>query len=117
MWCYVLGGSRHRGALVAAIVACSAVSFYRVAPNTILMDFMRQFTQNYTRGFATKTTDEMMEIVVEAATELGLTQKGSERLRERTCPFLLAQQNFTQELTFHMNAKPLSGSNLAFVTQ
>ena len=39
-------------------------------------------SQNYTRGFATKTTDEMMEIVVEAATELGLTQKGSERLWE-----------------------------------
>merc|ERR1719229_1900542 len=34
------GGSRHRGALVAATLACGAVAFYRVAPNTILMDFM-----------------------------------------------------------------------------
>jgi len=64
-----------RGAFAVAVLATGAAVFYRVAPNTILMDAMRQFTQNYTTGFVTKTSDEMMEIVVEAASDLGLSQK------------------------------------------
>ena len=58
-----------------AVLATGAAVFYRVAPNTILMGSMRRFTQNYTTGFVSKTSDEMMEIVVEAATDLGLSQK------------------------------------------
>ena len=78
----MVGGGGLRGAFTVAVLATGAVVFYRVAPNTILMDTMRQFTQNYTRGFVTKTTDEMMEIVVEVASELGLSQKArrSEKL-------------------------------------
>ena len=76
MCCDVVGGG-HRGAFAVAVLATGVAVFYRVAPNTILMDTMRQITQNYTKGFVTKTTDEMKEIVVEAATELGLSQKAS----------------------------------------
>jgi len=74
-----------RGAFAVAVLATGAAVFYRVAPNTILMGSMRRFTQNYTTGFVSKTSDEMMEIVVEAATDLGLSQKELDSIKMYVC--------------------------------
>ena len=61
--------------MVFAVLATGGAVLYRVAPNTLLVDSMRQVTQNYTQGWTTQTNAEMVSLVAEAASDLGLSQQ------------------------------------------
>merc|ERR1719226_335386 len=58
-----------------AVLVTGGAVLYRVAPNTFLVDTMRQVTQNYTQGWTTRTNEEMVALVAEAASDLGLSQQ------------------------------------------
>jgi hypothetical protein len=69
------------GALFLASLAAGAVVFYRAGPNTVLIDTFRQISQNYTRGVANTTSEDMRRIVDEVADALGLNREESDRIR------------------------------------